>query len=90
MIAALRAANGVALVNMGRDSAAQPMLEQSQSLFDALNQSYFRIFTTVHLGNAELGLGNPEQARRLLETVLAEARALGDTWVLSFALNNLG
>ncbi len=44
----------------------------------------------IHLGNAELGLGNPEQARALHEEALAEAREIGENWMLSFALNNLG
>jgi tetratricopeptide (TPR) repeat protein len=44
----------------------------------------------VHLGNAELGLGNPEQSRSYHEEALAEARAINETWLITFALNNLG
>ena len=60
-------ANGIALINMGRDSAALPFLEKARAIFEEANQPYFHVFTLVHLGNAELGLGNPEQARAWLE-----------------------
>jgi len=75
---------------MGRDSAALPFLQAARAIFDVANQPYFHVFTVVHLGNAELGLGNPEQARAWLEQAQAEARVTGDSWLLSFALNNLG
>ncbi len=90
MLSALLLGNGVALINMGRNNDAKPLLQEARMNFKELNQSYFYFFTTVHLGNAELGLGNPEQARALHEEAQAEARALGEGWVLSFALNNLG
>jgi predicted ATPase len=89
-VAALSLVNGVAFINMGRDSAAQPLLEEAGRFFKEQNQPYFHIFALVHLGNAELGLGHPGQARAWLEEALSEARALGETWVLTFALNNLG
>jgi tetratricopeptide (TPR) repeat protein len=75
---------------MGRDSAAQPLLKEAIELFKEQNQSYFRTVTRVHLGNVELGLGNSEQARVLHEEAHVEACALGENWLLSFALNNLG
>lgn len=83
-------ANAVALINMGRDRAAQPLLEQARLLFKGQNKIPFVSFTTIHLGNVELGLGNPEQARGLHEEALAIARSVGDSWMVSFALNNLG
>jgi tetratricopeptide (TPR) repeat protein len=83
-------ANGIALINMGRDDEAQPLLEEALKLFEEQNNPYFRTFTLVHLGNAELGLGNIEQARAWLEKALVGARAIGDGWAVSFALNNLG
>jgi len=82
--------NGVILLNMGHDSEAQPLLKEAQILFKQQNQSYFHVFTLVHLGNVELGLGNPEQARALHKEAETEARTIGENWVLSFALNNLG
>jgi tetratricopeptide (TPR) repeat protein len=42
------------------------------------------------LGNAELGLGHPDRARALHAEAEAEARAINENWLLSFALNNLG
>ena len=89
MVPLLLLGNGVILINMGRDSAAQPLLQEAEALFKQQN-SYFHVFTLVHLGNVELGLGNPEQARALHEEAETEARTIGENWVLSFALNNLG
>jgi predicted ATPase len=82
--------NAVAFINMGRDSAAQPLLKEAGPLFKHQNLPYFHIVTIVHLGNVELGLGHPEQARALHEEAEMEARTLGENWVMSFALNNLG
>jgi len=83
-------ANGVALINMGRDSEAQPLLEQAQKLFKEQNNDYFHAITLIHLGNAELGLGHIEQARAYHEEALVKARAINENWLISFALNNLG
>jgi tetratricopeptide (TPR) repeat protein len=83
-------ANAVALINMGRDRAAQPLLVQARALFKEQNRIPFLGITTIHLGNVELGLGNPEQAHLLHEEALAVARAVGDSWLVTFALNNLG
>jgi tetratricopeptide (TPR) repeat protein len=82
--------NGIALINMGRDSDALPFLEKARAMLEGANQPFFHVFTLVHLGNAELGLGNPDQARAWLEKAQAEASAIGDSWLLSFVLNNLG
>jgi predicted ATPase len=90
MIAPLLLGRGVALINMGKDSDAQPALEEAQTLFKQHNQPYFHIFTIVHLGNAELGLGHLDKARAHHEEALAEARAMNENWLISFALNNLG
>ncbi|HTP08296.1 MAG TPA: tetratricopeptide repeat protein [Anaerolineae bacterium] len=89
-VAPLLLANGIALINMGRDSAAQPLMQQALAIFEVQHQAYFHVFTLVHLGNAELGLKHPERARAWLEQALSEARVLGDDWQTSFALNNLG
>lgn len=80
----------VALVNMGQDSAAQPMLEESHRRFKAQNIAPFSAISLVHLGNAELGLGHPERARAYHEEALAEARLIDENWLIAFALNNLG
>jgi predicted ATPase len=82
--------SAVALINMGRDSDAQPLLEQALAVFREQNLAPFIGVTLVHLGNVELGLGNPEQARALHEEALANARSVGESWLVSFALNNLG
>ena len=83
-------ANGVALINMGRDGEAQPLLEQAQKLFKEQNNDYFHAVTLIHLGNAELGLGHVEQARAYHEEALAKARIINENWLITFALNNLG
>lgn len=82
--------NSVAYINMGHDSTAQPLLKEALELFEQQNMPYFHAITTVHLGNVELGLGNPEQANRLHELAQVEARKVNENWLLSFALNNLG
>jgi predicted ATPase len=89
-VAQLFMGNAVALINMGRDSAAQPYLQEALPMFKEQDNAPFHAITLVHLGNVELGLGNPEQARALHSEALAEARAIGENWLLSFALNNLG
>jgi predicted ATPase len=90
MIAFQQMGQAVALINMGRDHAAQPLLQAAGTYFKEHDQPYLHVFTQVHLGNAELGLGNPQQAQALLQEAELEARTLGENWVLSFALNNLG
>jgi predicted ATPase len=90
MMAPFLLGKGVALINMGQESAARPLLEEAQALFKQHYQPYFHIFTTVHLGNVELGLGNLEKAQAWEEKAYAEARAINENWLLSFALNNLG
>jgi tetratricopeptide (TPR) repeat protein len=90
MMAPFLLGKGVTLINMGQDSAARPFLEEAQALFEEHYQPYFHIFTTVHLGNVELGLGNPEKALVWQEKAYAEAQAINENWLLSFALNNLG
>jgi tetratricopeptide (TPR) repeat protein len=79
----------IAFINMGKDADAQPLLEKARGFFKD-HQPYFHAITSVHLGNVQLGLGHPEQARALHEGALAEARAQDENWLLSFALNNLG
>jgi predicted ATPase len=90
MVAMTQMANGIAFINMGRDGDAQPLLEQSSQFFKKTDQPYFYALTLVHLGNAELGLRNPKQARAYHEEALAEARVINENWLISFALNNLG
>lgn len=80
----------VVLINMGRDSEAQPMLYQAQVSFKEMQVANFHAITLIHLGNAELGLGHIEQARAYHEEALVQARAINENWIISFALNNLG
>ena len=89
-MAPLLMANAVALINMGRDRAAQPLLKEAQALFKEQHNAPLHAATLIHLGNTELGLGHTEQARAWINEALAEARAIGENWILSFALNNLG
>ena len=89
-LAPLFMGNGVALINMGRDSEAQPFFEQAVTLFKEQQNAPFHAICLVHLGNAELGLGHLEQARAYHEEALAEARTVNENWLIAFALNNLG
>ena len=82
--------NAIAYISMGRDRTAQPLLRDALELFEQQNLPYFHIMTIVLLGNVQLGLANLEQARALYEEATVRARALGENWVLSFALSNLG
>jgi tetratricopeptide (TPR) repeat protein len=59
-------------------------------LFEQQNLPFFHIMTIVLLGNVQLGLRNLEQARELYEDAAVRARGLGEYWILSFALSNLG
>jgi tetratricopeptide (TPR) repeat protein len=89
LVAGAYMANAIVFINMGRDGTAQPLLEKAR-LFLKEYSPYFHAITTVHLGNAELGLGHPEQARAYHEEAYREALAIGENWIQSFALNNLG
>jgi non-specific serine/threonine protein kinase len=82
--------NAIAYISMGRDRSAQPLLRDALELFEQQNLPYFHIMTIVLLGNVQLGLRNLEQARALYEEATIKARVLGENWVLSFALSNLG
>jgi len=82
--------NAVALINMGRDQAARPQLENARELFKQQGNAYFHTITLVHLGNVELGLGHPDRAHTVLEEAHAIAKTLNENWILSFVLNNLG
>lgn len=82
--------NAVVLINMGRDAAAQPLLEQALAIFKEHQIDPFVVVALVHLGNVELGLGHLEQARAYHEEALIKAQALNENWLISFALNNLG
>ena len=89
MVASTQMANGIAFINMGRDGDAKPLLEAASQFFEA-NNPYFHALTLVHLGNAELGLGHPDQAYAYHSKAEAVARQINENWLLSFALNNLG
>jgi len=82
--------SAVVLINMGKDSEAQPMMVQALALFKQYQNDPFTAVTLVHLGNAELGLGHVEQARAYHEEALTKARVINENWLISFALNNLG
>jgi tetratricopeptide (TPR) repeat protein len=81
---------GIVHINMGNDAAALPLLMQSADMFKAINMESFYAITLVHLGNAALGLGKPEEARDWLDKAYPVAEKVGDPWIISFALNNLG
>jgi predicted ATPase/Tfp pilus assembly protein PilF len=89
MVATTQMANGIAFINMGRDGDAKPLLEAASQFLEADNP-YFHALTLVHLGNAELGLGNPDKAHAYHSKAEAAARQINENWLLSFALNNLG
>jgi tetratricopeptide (TPR) repeat protein len=89
MVATTQMANGIAFINMGRDGEAKPLLEAASQFFKAANP-YFHALTLVHLGNAELGLGNPDKAYAYHSKAEAAARQIHENWLISFALNNLG
>jgi tetratricopeptide (TPR) repeat protein len=90
MVAPSQMANGIAFINMGRDSDAEPLLHQAGQFFKQTGDDYFHGLTLVHLGNAELGLGHTEQARAYHEEALGKARDINENWLIAFALNNLG
>ena len=75
-IATLLMSTAVALINMGHEGVAQPLLDEARTLFEEQHLPSFHVLTLVHLGNAELGLGHPEQAQAWLEEGLAEARSI--------------
>jgi predicted ATPase len=89
-VAPMMVANAVALINMGRDSVAQPYLEQARVILEEQHAPFHHTVSLIHLGNTELGLRHPEQARAWLEQAQTAARAIGEGWLLAFALNNLG
>jgi tetratricopeptide (TPR) repeat protein len=65
-------------------------LQEASALGYRHEDEFIITVTNIHFGNVELGFGNLEQARTLHEEALTQARAVGESWLLSFALNNLG
>lgn len=64
-------------------AAAVEAYEAAGDPRDACNQK-------VRLGNGYVGLGDPEQAQRVLQEALASARRMGLPLVTGYALQNLG
>jgi predicted ATPase len=81
---------GIVHINMGHDTAAHPLLEEAQEMFQKNNNTYFYGTTMVHLGNVSLGLGKTQEALGWLEKAYVITHELGDNWQISFTLNNLG
>ena len=75
MVAIPQMANGIAFINMGRDGDAQPLLGVASQFFEA-GHPYFHALTLVHLGNAELGLG---QCRKRVPTMKRRSRRPPDS-----------
>jgi predicted ATPase len=90
MMPILLMTNAIACISMGRDHTAQPLLREALELFEQQNLPYFHIITIVLFGNVQFGLGNVEQAQALYEEAAVRARSLVESWILSFALSNLG
>jgi predicted ATPase len=81
---------GTTLVNQGRDKEAYPHLVDSIELYDDQDQRWLKGIALVHLANVSLGLGDPEQALRWLDTAKPLLNASGDVWTMAFGLNNYG
>jgi tetratricopeptide (TPR) repeat protein len=81
---------GTALINQGKDKDAHSHLVDAVELFDQQNNPWMKGTTLVHLANASLGLGEPEQALRWLDMARPFLQETGDTWSMAFGLNNYG
>ena len=82
-------ANGIALINMGRDGAALPFLEKAW-LYSKERTSLISMSLHWYISGMQNSVLGNLTRRAWLEKALAEAGAIGDSWLLSFALNNLG
>ncbi len=66
--------------------AAQPLLDESQALFQALGDTWGTASVLQSLGLIANEQGNPQRAISLMEQSLALFRALGDRWAIGCTL----
>ena len=81
---------GTTLINQGKDKNAYPHLVDAVELFDQQEMTWLKGTTLVHLANASLGLGEPDQALQWLNMAKPIIQESGDLWVMAFGLNNYG
>lgn len=81
---------GVALINRGKDKEAYPHLVDAAELFDQQNHTINKGISLVHLANVSLGLGDPNDSIKWLDTAMPYMKESGDLWCMAFALNNYG
>jgi len=82
---ALLAAGNLALYR-GDAHVAQPLLDESQALFQALGDTWGTAYVLQSLGLIANEQGNPQRAISLMEQSLALFRALGDRWAIGCTL----
>jgi tetratricopeptide (TPR) repeat protein len=82
---ALLAAGNMALY-WGDVHGAQPLLDESQALFQALGDTWGTAYVLQSLGLMAYQQDNPQRAISLMEQSLALFRALGDRWLIGCTL----
>ena len=77
MVAVLLVANGVALINMGRDSAAQPLLEQARKRFSRNQTVLISMASRWYTwGTRSLVWGTPSRRAPCLRRLIRSPRHL--------------
>lgn len=88
--AACRFFYGVILLNQGKHQPAYGYLSSAAELFNQLQWHWLQTTSLVHQSNAALGLGQPEQALRMLDAAYPAIREMGDQYQISWCLQNYG
>ena len=81
---------GVILLNQGKHQPAYRYLSSAAELFNQLQWRWLQTTSLVHQSNAALGLGQPEQALRMLDAAYPAIRQMGDQYQISWCLQNYG
>lgn len=81
---------GVILLNQGQPQPAYNHLTLAAELLDQPSYRWLQTTSLVHLSNAALGLNQPEQALKMLNTAYPLIKAMGDQYQISWTLQNYG
>lgn len=81
---------GVILLNQGQPQSAYTHLSLAAEMLDQPPFRWLQTTSLVHLSTAALGLNQPEQALKMLDTAYPVIKSIGDQYQISWTLQNYG